>query len=840
MAFDQDTRIWDDFLQAWPIERLRTMTLPEYATAGDKNSFVYWMESRLDGLGSIWGGSAFKFGIYSRVAATAIATTAADDDLSRAYDGQYGWYRKFGRTAAEAFEAVRREVIAVATAARDGRLEDIDASPLGEAYRWKIAFHYQSRQSPQIVCVYLRKPLLGFLGLPANSRRELPQSRLYRDIAARRPQSESIVAFSHRLWREWARNNPYAIKLTDGAVRNGYLTLNLVSAPFPENMRGGLGDEEHGEVARFRTDTGFEFESDIRASSDTRGRLRKRLNRYFSDADIKAGDIVHISPEAEGRYLISRHLPAVSPVRNRVAEPPFERTPMMSKPPLNQILFGPPGTGKTYHAIDKALEILAPDLLAQHAADPGGRAVLKKRFDELVHDKLVQFVTFHQSFSYEDFVEGIRAHAPVDGGALRYEVDDGVFKSICAAAAGAKIARKAQAPFDLSGKRIWKMSLGNSRGSDSYIYEECIKNGIALLGYGDGIDFSGCTTRAEVYQRFLREGQKVESGDYAVTAVATFLLRIKQGDLLVVSDGLQKFRAIGEVIGDYRPVPREGDEYTQCRAIRWLRVYEPSLPLDQLMHNQFSQMTIYQLHDGSIDRDKLEQLLGLQGEAQPGARPHVLIIDEINRGNISRIFGELITLIEPSKRVGEDEALEVILPYSKERFGVPGNVHLIGTMNTADRSLTGLDIALRRRFEFFEMPSRPELLSAIVVEGVNIGEMLAVMNRRIEVLLDRDHHLGHAYFMALDKERSLSRLAAVFRNQILPLLQEYFFEDWERIRWVLNDQNKAEGHRFIIEPKRSVEGLFGSTTDLPLENRIWQVDTEAFGQADSYRGIIAV
>ncbi|MGO4779810.1 AAA family ATPase, partial [Lysobacter sp. 2RAB21] len=133
--------------------------------------------------------------------------------------------------------------------------------------------------------------------------------------------------------------------------------------------------------------------------------------------------------------------------------------------------------------------------------------------------------------------------------------------------------------------------------------------------------------------------------------------------------------------------------YTQCRAIRWLRVYEPSLPLDQLMHNQFSQMTIYQLHDGSIDRDKLEQLLGLQGEAQPGARPHVLIIDEINRGNISRIFGELITLIEPSKRVGEDEALEVILPYSKERFGVPGNVHLIGTMNTADRSLTGLDIA---------------------------------------------------------------------------------------------------------------------------------------------------
>lgn len=510
----------------------------------------------------------------------------------------------------------------------------------------------------------------------------------------------------------------------------------------------------------------------------------------------------------------------------------------MSKPPLNQILFGPPGTGKTYETINKALEILDPKCLREH---PGaaGRVARKQRFDELVEDNLIRFVTFHQSFSYEDFVEGIRARAPGDSGELSYGVEDGIFKSICAAAAGATIVHKTEAPFDLSGRRVWKMSLGNSRGADSYIYDECIENGIALLGYGEGIDFTGCTTRDDVRRRFASEGEAPASSDYPVTAVTTFLLRIKQGDLLVVSDGLQKFRAIGEVTGDYRAVPREDDEYTQCRSVRWLRVYAPSLPYEQLMRNQFSQMAIYQLHDGPLDRDKLGVLLSPQPEVRSSARPHVLIIDEINRGNVSRIFGELITLIEPSKRAGEAEALKVELPYSKDKFSVPNTVHLIGTMNTSDRSLAGLDIALRRRFEFVEMPAQPDLLAHIEVDGLNLGELLTVMNHRIEALLDRDHHLGHAYFLPLDQDRTLARLHSVFRNQILPLLQEYFFEDWERIRWVLNDQNKAREHSFIVEPKPSIAGLFGKTTDLPIENRMWQVNVDAFERPESYLGIIA-
>ena len=126
----------------------------------------------------------------------------------------------------------------------------------------------------------------------------------------------------------------------------------------------------------------------------------------------------------------------------------------------------------------------------------------------------------------------------------------------------------------------------------------------------------------------------------------------------------------------------------------------------------------------------------------------MLIIDEINRGNVSRIFGELITLVEPSKRDGSDEALEVTLPYSKQRFGIPGNIYLIGTMNTADRSLTGLDIALRRRFKFREISLQPDLLKGIIVNGVDIEKLLMILNERIEVLLDRDHCLGAQLFFA--------------------------------------------------------------------------------------------
>lgn len=182
----------------------------------------------------------------------------------------------------------------------------------------------------------------------------------------------------------------------------------------------------------------------------------------------------------------------------------------------------------------------------------------------------------------------------------------------------------------------------------------------------------------------------------------------------------------------------------------------------------------------------------------------LFVIDEINRGNISKIFGELITLIEPTKRLGQSEALSAKLPYSGDLFGVPNNVYILGTMNTADRSIAMMDTALRRRFSFIErMPDHGILTEKIgIVEGVDVGEMLEVMNKRIEYLYDRDHTLGHAFFMNIS---TINDLKQVFENNIIPLLQEYFYEDYEKIKAVLNDVKNI-----YIEPVSDYSNLFSN------------------------------
>ena len=203
---------------------------------------------------------------------------------------------------------------------------------------------------------------------------------------------------------------------------------------------------------------------------------------------------------------------------------------------------------------------------------------------------------------------------------------------------------------------------------------------------------------------------------------------------------------------------------------------------------------------------------------------YAIFIDEINRGNISKIFGELITLIEPSKRLGEDDEIMVELPYSKEKFGVPSNLYIIGTMNTADRSIALMDTALRRRFEFVEMMPEYDNLNKINIDGINIGEMLKTINERIEYLYDRDHTIGHAYFIGVT---DMGALANVFTNKILPLLQEYFYDDWEKIRLVLGDSQ-------FIKEKKPANALFKSGTDYINDKILYEIDKEAFYDKQNY------
>ena len=217
---------------------------------------------------------------------------------------------------------------------------------------------------------------------------------------------------------------------------------------------------------------------------------------------------------------------------------------------------------------------------------------------------------------------------------------------------------------------------------------------------------------------------------------------------------------------------------------------------------------------------------------------HVFIIDEINRGNIAKIFGELITLIEPSKRIGQIEGTYALLPYSKSPFGVPNNVYLIGTMNTADRSIATIDTALRRRFQFKAMQPDPTLLDGVCVEELSIKELLSHMNQKISVLYDREHTIGHAYFMPLKNNPTVEMLASIFKSAILPLLQEYFYEDYEKIRLVLGDNKKTnENEQFIIKKIINYDELFGNT-DFELDDAFqYEINAAAFSLIESYRSI---
>ena len=449
--------------------------------------------------------------------------------------------------------------------------------------------------------------------------------------------------------------------------------------------------------------------------------------------------------------------------------------------PLNQILYGPPGTGKTYNTVIKAIEITNPELIQK---DKDGNIenyeVLKEKFDELKQQGQIEFVTFHQSYSYEEFVEGIKPDISKwndDGSELKYVGKDGIFKNICEHAKPIKVSSIKHQPIDFSNTKVFKMSLGNTLEKEDDIYEYCISNDVVALGFKD-VDFSDCKTSQDF---------KDKDDSWGATALERFINWMDVGDIIIISNGNKNFRAIAQVTGNYYYDRTTPIRYSHFRKVEWLYKGE-DIYYSKINNKVFSQQSIYGYFDPSkkgmpnynpdLNTQELNNIITGKIDKEI-ALPHILIVDEINRGNISKIFGELITLIEEDKR----GTLSVKLPYSQEDFTVPQNLYIIGTMNTSDRSIASIDIALRRRFKFVEMMPKSELVADF---GCGFQTIFEKLNTKIKILLDRDHQIGHSYFINTKYANAdINTLKEIWFSEIIPLLNEYFYCDWEKLKLVI-------------------------------------------------------
>ncbi|EAJ1869811.1 AAA family ATPase [Campylobacter jejuni] len=462
---------------------------------------------------------------------------------------------------------------------------------------------------------------------------------------------------------------------------------------------------------------------------------------------------------------------------------------------LNQILYGSPGTGKTYHTIDKALEILGENLES--------RDEKKAKFDEYVKNGQIVFTTFHQSYGYEEFVEGIKPSLNSDENSqINYKVKDGIFKELC------------------------KKALENRDDIESFNF----------------------------YINDLKEKTKEDANNpekYFQLPNTKYSIQYRGGKTFRI-----KFDDMSKNHKDY-PVSIDNIE----------KLYKTS-NIDEIYNSAYVKAILnYLKSQGLKDYKEKDEKINL---------PYIIIIDEINRGNVSKIFGELITLIEPSKRLGNEEALELTLPYSGEKFGVPKNVYIIGTMNTADRSITSLDTALRRRFEFVEMMPNSDLLNNVFickdVENPNEDEdylgddaktegyaeilqnILISINKRIEFLLDREKTIGHAFFMSeavkFNKNNwikpdeyeedwyvlSISKLKKVFQNKIIPLLQEYFYNDYALINEVLNDNGMIFEDKKDDKYLQKIKNLDSVNSERSIYN-IASFDDKIWDKIEIYQAI---
>jgi GTPase subunit of restriction endonuclease len=436
----------------------------------------------------------------------------------------------------------------------------------------------------------------------------------------------------------------------------------------------------------------------------------------------------------------------------------------------NVVLYGAPGTGKTYDVPEFAVRLCDPAFMA---AEPS-REEIVSRYNQLKREKRIAFTTFHQSLDYEDWIEGLRPFVN-ENNQVTYEIESGIFKKLCEEAERPVVKDKQVGISDNA--VVWKVSLAGT--GDNNVRRECMENNHIRIGWDGYGPVISDETDWSVYNG---EGKQI---------LDAYINKMKIGDIVMSCYSSQTIDAIGVVAGEYE-FEDKFPNYKRVRRVNWLvkNINENIVEMND--GKTMTLGTVYRLNSITLDNVKsILEKYDTSSKMEENDKAYVMVIDELNRGNVSKVFGELITLLEADKRKGRINAESVVLPYSKKGFHIPNNVYLIATMNTADRSLGSLDYAIRRRFAFIaEKPFGLEVegfdedlfekVSRLFVKNFDeykeSGWDQTMKLEPADTLSDEykpeDVWIGHSYFLMQDEEgedNTSNRLL----YEIIPLLEEY-------------------------------------------------------------------
>lgn len=800
------------FIKRFPLDSLQTLTIDEYANTKTKDSFIYWLE-RKQILAGIGGGNSSKFGIY----------LAKNNEYCKGYG--VNQVVLHGEILNTEFDKVKGTIIDAIKFAKQDNIMEISKmeNPLFNMVLLKILNIYVPEKFFNIYSPPILIELAKELGIcdeilvPQYSieLNHLVITQLKQQEVFSKWTNHQISSFIWELFAERDEKIDNSVRyflvghtygseqsIKDFLIENHCIATNFISKDLSEFLQDDTIETyiEENEVTSAGQKALKQFfsikEGDYVALKSTF--TRKIEGKTKSVLRISA--VGRAAKDAYEGYRFSEEFGHLLPVEwmnkevyeyigyggyrstinqvknNNIINLVFMKEEVSQDMPVeivnenslkNYVLYGPPGTGKTYHVVNRAIECIDKKTYEELEAD--GREALQQYFTRLIKEDRIRTVTFHQSYAYEDFIEGLKSD-----GKGNFVPSDGLLKRVAIEA-------------------LYEGITNNQKEYSGEVRFEQLYDYLTEKGLEQKITFESLNGKLQTISHISDNGNlnvSSEGSDGISIVSRKRLLKlyryVKQND----TNWRNSINFVKEAIG--------GANLTRYWAVfNWmmskLEVDEsPETNTIQLDYEEKKKIVLKALQDNKqFDFSKSKQ--------------YIVIIDEINRGNISKIFGELLTLLEEDKRLTAENELILELPYSREKFILPPNLYIIGTMNTADRSIALLDTALRRRFVFEEMMPAPELLES-VGNVINVEDMLSIINKRIEVLYDRDHMIGHAYFI---NAKSDEEIITIMESKIIPLLQDYFYDDWEKIGLVLGGIGFSKEDSYIIYKEEiDVNGLF--------------------------------